>query len=60
MYPMLTVRDILTHSAMTRLPAEMSTAQKLQRIERVVDVLGLRRVIESVVGDEHKRGISGE
>lgn len=57
----LTVKEILTHAAESRLPASWSTAQKAERVQQVLESLSLVHVQDSVVGDpEHgKRGISG-
>lgn len=57
----LTVEEVITHSARTRLPAEWTDAQRAGLVEEVIDVLGLSGVRRSVIGGEGtgKRGISG-
>ncbi|KAF9340934.1 hypothetical protein BGZ91_011756 [Linnemannia elongata] len=55
----LTVDDILLHSAYMRLPANLKRAQMTEKVLEVVDFLGLNSVMDSVVGDAEKRGISG-
>ena len=59
MLPMMTVRDLLVHSAYMRLPGEMSDAQKLLRVEAVMHLLGIEHIADTKVGDESARGISG-
>lgn len=59
MLPMMTVRDLLVHSAYMRLPGEMSDAQKLLRVEAVMHLLGIEHIADSMVGDDSSRGISG-
>ena len=57
----LTVEEVITHSARTRLPADWTDAQRAALVEEVIEVLGLRGVRGSVVGGQGsgKRGISG-
>ncbi|KAK3839471.1 MAG: hypothetical protein JOS17DRAFT_712592 [Linnemannia elongata] len=55
----LTVDDILLHSAYMRLPANLKRAQMTEKVLEIVDFLGLNSVMDSVVGDAEKRGISG-
>ncbi|KAF8979396.1 hypothetical protein BGZ46_005474 [Entomortierella lignicola] len=55
----LTVNDILLHSAYMRLPAKLTRAQMTEKVLEIVDFLGLNSVINSVVGDTVRRGISG-
>jgi ABC-type multidrug transport system ATPase subunit len=55
----LTVNEVLLHSALTRLPAAMSLSKKLAFLESVLDILGLRTIRDSVIGDDMSRGISG-
>jgi energy-coupling factor transporter ATP-binding protein EcfA2 len=55
----LTVREVLEFSADLRLPEGMSVKQKSERIDMVLDQLGLTAVQNSRVGSQSKRGISG-
>ncbi|KAJ3083316.1 hypothetical protein HK102_001135, partial [Quaeritorhiza haematococci] len=55
----LTVRDILMHSAMMRLPADWSAKRKKQIVLEVISFLGLSHVMDNVIGSEEERGISG-
>ncbi|KAF9899253.1 hypothetical protein BX616_003142 [Lobosporangium transversale] len=55
----LTVHDILLHSAYMRLPAKLTKSQMTEKVLEIVDFLGLNSVMDSVVGDAEKRGISG-
>jgi ABC-type multidrug transport system ATPase subunit len=55
----MTVRQILEHSAMTRLPLRFTYARKQAIVNRVIQVLGLTEVQQYVIGDENTRGISG-
>jgi ABC-type multidrug transport system ATPase subunit len=55
----LTVREVLEFSADLRLPEGMNKKQKAERIDMVLDQLGLTAVQNSRVGSQSKRGISG-
>jgi len=55
----LTVHDVLLHSAYMRLPASLTRAQMTEKVLEIVDFLGLNSVMDSVVGDAERRGISG-
>ncbi|KAF9174329.1 hypothetical protein BGX21_000215 [Mortierella sp. AD011] len=55
----LTVHDILLHSAYMRLPAKLTRPQMTEKVLEIVDFLGLNSVMNSVVGDTVRRGISG-
>ena len=59
MLDMLTVRDLLTHSAFTRLPGEMSHKEKHRRVNYTLQLLGLTHIADVVVGNDLERGISG-
>ncbi|XWS73653.1 hypothetical protein CRYUN_Cryun02cG0147100 [Craigia yunnanensis] len=58
MLPLLTVRETLMFSAKFRLK-EMSSKEKEERVERLMQELGLLHVADSFVGDQENRGISG-
>ena len=55
----LTVRQVIEHSAMVRLPSDWSIQQKIQLVDDTIRALGLLHVQNSPIGDELIRGISG-
>jgi len=55
----LTVQDILLHSAKMRLPKSWTDEQKKSKVLEVVHFLGLEKVMNSPIGNEEERGISG-
>ena len=55
----LSVKQILYHSARTRLPASWSESKISQVVNDVLSVLKLSHIQDSVIGDESSRGISG-
>ncbi|CAM0908439.1 unnamed protein product [Alopecurus aequalis] len=55
----LTVQENLWFNARCRLSAEMSQAEKVLVVERVIESLGLQPVRDSLVGTVEQRGISG-
>ncbi|XP_034063177.1 broad substrate specificity ATP-binding cassette transporter ABCG2-like [Gymnodraco acuticeps] len=55
----LTVRENFTFSAALRLPASVSQEEKKQKVEKLIQELGLGRVADSRVGTQLIRGISG-
>ncbi|TPX56194.1 hypothetical protein PhCBS80983_g04712 [Powellomyces hirtus] len=55
----LPVRDLLMHSALMRLPAEWSNKRKKDLVLDTIAFLGLDHIMNSTVGDEVERGISG-
>ncbi|XP_054609580.1 broad substrate specificity ATP-binding cassette transporter ABCG2-like [Dunckerocampus dactyliophorus] len=55
----LTVRENLSFSAALRLPSSISKAEKEQRVDKLIQELGLGRVADSRVGTQLIRGISG-
>lgn len=54
-----TVRETLDFYAEVRLPRSVSPAQKKNRVENIIDALGLEKVRDSRIGDSAARGISG-
>ncbi|RHZ83226.1 hypothetical protein Glove_99g54 [Diversispora epigaea] len=54
-----TIREILVHSALMRLPTEMPREEKKQKVIDVIKFLELSHVMDTVIGDEESRGISG-
>lgn len=59
MLNMLTVRQLLNHSAYTRLPAELTTEEKDKRVSEAMELLNLSHIADVVVGDDVNRGVSG-
>ncbi|NP_001028091.1 broad substrate specificity ATP-binding cassette transporter ABCG2 [Macaca mulatta] len=55
----LTVRENLQFSAALRLPTTMTNHEKNERINRVIQELGLDKVADSKVGTQFIRGVSG-
>ncbi|XP_032440165.1 broad substrate specificity ATP-binding cassette transporter ABCG2-like isoform X1 [Xiphophorus hellerii] len=55
----LTVRQNFAFSAALRLPSSISQKEKEQKVEKVIQELGLGRVANSKVGTQLIRGISG-
>lgn len=55
----LTVRESLRYAAELRLKENLPAAAKDKRVQKILDMLGLEAVAETVVGDENTRGISG-
>ncbi|CAG8531383.1 9046_t:CDS:2 [Paraglomus occultum] len=58
-YPLLTVRESLTYTALLRLPRSMTKAEKLQQVENVIQLLHLTKCADTIIGSDHIRGISG-
>ncbi|XP_026395835.1 ABC transporter G family member 20-like [Papaver somniferum] len=59
LYPILTVEETLMFSADFRLPHSLSKGKKMERVQTVIDELGLRNAAKTIIGDEDHRGISG-
>ncbi|RHZ83223.1 hypothetical protein Glove_99g57 [Diversispora epigaea] len=55
----LTIREILVHSALMRLPTEMPREEKKRKVIEVIKFLELSHVMDTAIGDEESRGISG-
>lgn len=55
----LTVRESLRYAAQLRLKETMTADAKEKRVQKILDMLGLDAVGDSIVGDENVRGISG-
>lgn len=55
----LTVRETLIFYAQLRLPSSYTYKQKIQRVDEVIDVLGLWHIADSKIGTQFQRGISG-
>ena len=54
----LTVREVVEHSAMTRV-STMSRAQRAAHVDTVLDYMQLQHIAHATIGDESTRGISG-
>ena len=50
LYETLTVHETLFYAAMLRLPSAMSTEQKTERVEHVIQTLGLDKCKDTIVG----------
>jgi ABC-type multidrug transport system ATPase subunit len=59
LYSMLTVEETLMFAAEFKLPRTWSKKEKIDRVQELIDQLGLRRAANTIVGDEGRRGISG-
>ena len=57
--PHLSVFETLLYAAQLRLSREYTIAQKRARVEEIILELNLKAVRDSLVGDQHTRGISG-
>lgn len=57
--PSLTVRETLKFSARLRLPSHMTTAEKNQRAEDVLNKLGLKDCADNLIGSDMIKGVSG-
>lgn len=52
MYPTLTARETLMFSARLRLPGAMTIEEKRNRVESLIEMLGLKDCADTYVGDE--------
>eukprot|EP00842_Homolaphlyctis_polyrhiza_P005452 jgi/Hompol1/5908/HPOL_004754-RA len=57
--PTMTPREVLMFSASLRLPESISTKDKRERVNLVLEELGLTGIADSRIGNSLKRGISG-
>jgi ABC-type multidrug transport system ATPase subunit len=55
----LTVEQTLRYAALLNLPKELTREQKLERVERVISVLGLNKCRGTKIGGGFQRGVSG-
>jgi ATP-binding cassette subfamily G (WHITE) protein 2 len=55
----LTVRENLAFSANVRLPTTVSTEERQQRVNKVIEQLGLKACADTRIGTDVLRGISG-
>jgi ABC-type multidrug transport system ATPase subunit len=56
---LLTVRQSLYFAAQLRLPEDWSIEKKEKRVDKILDMLGLTEVSNTLVGNHEVRGISG-
>ncbi|KAJ0234444.1 hypothetical protein HA466_0274630 [Hirschfeldia incana] len=59
LFPMLTVKETLMFASEFRLPRSFPMSKKMERVQAVIDQLGLRNAADTVIGDEGHRGVSG-
>ncbi|CAH2064078.1 unnamed protein product [Thlaspi arvense] len=59
LFPMLTVKETLMFAAEFRLPRSLTKSKKRDRVENLIDQLGLKNVKDTLIGDEGHRGVSG-
>lgn len=59
MLSMLTVRETIMVAAELKLPPNTTKQRKIERVENVIDTLGLSKVANSRIGGMGMRGISG-
>lgn len=55
----LTLKETLTYSALLRLPDKMPKAEKLRKVDEIVDVLDLKKCADTKMGNSITRGLSG-
>ena len=55
----LSVREALIFAANLRLPESVPTRTKLDRVEQIIQQLGLERVADTRIGSGERRGVSG-
>mmetsp|Transcript_39200 Transcript_39200/g.92898 ORF Transcript_39200/g.92898 Transcript_39200/m.92898 type:complete len:734 (+) Transcript_39200:104-2305(+) len=59
LYADLTVYETLFFAALLRLPRTMSREEKRERVESVIQTLGLERCKNTIIGGFMRRGVSG-
>ncbi|KAI3799477.1 hypothetical protein L1987_34775 [Smallanthus sonchifolius] len=59
LFPMLTMEETLTFAVEFQLPRSLSKSKKKQRVQALIDQLGLRNAANTIIGDEGHRGVSG-
>ncbi|GJP43760.1 hypothetical protein CLOM_g3178 [Closterium sp. NIES-68] len=59
LFPSLTVRETLMYAAELRVEPRFSRREKEEKVDRLIDLLGLAKVAETLIGGERKRGVSG-
>jgi ABC-type glutathione transport system ATPase component len=59
LYEALTVHETLLYAAKLRLPSSMSKAEKKQRVDTVIQALGLSTCRDTIIGGFFRKGVSG-
>ncbi|KAL0725610.1 hypothetical protein Bca4012_040209 [Brassica carinata] len=59
LFPMLTVKETLMFASEFRLPRSLSKSKKTERVEALIDQLGIRNAADTIIGNEGHRGVSG-
>ncbi|XP_048580438.1 putative white-brown complex homolog protein 30 [Nematostella vectensis] len=59
MHRSLTVLEVLRYQATLRLPSNMTSHEKQQRVDQMIELFGLEKIKHIQIGDEESRGISG-
>ncbi|KAF5734574.1 hypothetical protein HS088_TW15G00066 [Tripterygium wilfordii] len=60
LFPMLTVFETFMFAAEVRLPPSLTREEKKRRVHELIDQLSLQTAIHTYIGDEGRRGVSGE
>jgi ATP-binding cassette subfamily G (WHITE) protein 2 len=55
----LTVRENIIFSANLRLPQSVTREERLERVDRIIEQLGLSKCADTRMGNESERGVSG-
>ncbi|XP_076471095.1 uncharacterized protein LOC143301001 isoform X2 [Babylonia areolata] len=58
-FPNLTLRETLSFVAMLRLPDTLSRKEKMDKMNKVIDELDIRKCLDTIMGDAWERGLSG-
>ncbi|XP_072039776.1 uncharacterized protein [Amphiura filiformis] len=55
----LTLRETLMYTARLKLPGELPYADKVQKVEDIVDTLDIRKCLDTKIGNSMDKGLSG-
>ncbi|XP_045171648.2 uncharacterized protein LOC123533818 isoform X2 [Mercenaria mercenaria] len=55
----LTLWETLYFTAMIRLPEHISLAEKMDRVDEIINMLDIRKCVNTIIGDMFERGLSG-
>lgn len=58
-FPHMTVRETLQFRVELKLASLLSPKARMERVEELIDLVGLRNAADTIVGDNKVRGISG-